>query len=110
MNSKIPHGIKKNINPDEVTSKKLSRLPCGIGTCVIGFALELIQYGKIQKTMDVKERKPKTTIRLNNCKNDFKNTLKVISFIVFTCALEWSIITIPISGKIKKIIPKIGVT
>ena len=46
--SRIPQGIKKNIRPEDVISKKLSLDPCGMGTWVIGLFFELIQYGKIQ--------------------------------------------------------------
>ena len=53
---------------------------------------------------------PKTTIRLKASKKDFRNTLNVTSFILFTLSLELSITAIPINGKIKKTIPKIGVT
>ena len=79
MKNKIPHGITKNINPDEVISIKLSLLPCGIGTCVIGFAFEFTQYGKIQKMIRNKEPAPKATIRLNNLKKVVKNSLNLIS-------------------------------
>ena len=53
---------------------------------------------------------PKVIIRLNNLKKLFKNILKVTSLIVLTCSLDTSIIIVPIKGKMKKIIPKIGVT
>ena len=41
--SNTPQGIRKNTNPDDVISRKLSLEPCGIGTWVMGLALELIQ-------------------------------------------------------------------
>ena len=91
-------------------SIKLSRDPCGIGTCVIGLFLVLIQYGKIQPIIITKEQAPNTTILLNNLKKLTRNTLKVICLYVETRSLEWSIMTIPINGKIKNTIPKIGVT
>ena len=108
--NRIPQGIKKKTNPEEVISKKLSRDPCGIGTCVIGLFLELIQYGRIHPIMITKDDIPNPTIRLNNLRKLLKKTLNVISFMEETCSLDTSIMTIPINGKIKNTIPKMGVT
>jgi hypothetical protein len=64
----------------------------------------------MQKTITTNEIAPKTTMRLSSLKNDFKKIKKVTCFIEVVCEVASSIITIPINGKIKKIIPKIGVT
>ena len=77
--SKTPQGIKKNTNPEEVTSKKLSRDPCGIGTCVIGLFLELIQYGSIQPVIMVSDNSPKLRMRLKSKRKLLKYSLKVMA-------------------------------
>jgi hypothetical protein len=73
IKNKIPTESQKNINPEDVTSIKLSLPPCGIGTCVIGFAFELTQYGNIKRQLK-KELAQKITIR-----EKFKKTFEGIA-------------------------------
>ena len=108
--NKIPQGIRKNTSPEEVTSMKLSREPCGIGTWVIGLFFELIQYGNMHPMITTNDKNPKLIMRLNNLKKLVINTFNVIAFILVTRSLASSIITMPINGKMKNTIPNIGVT
>ena len=60
--------------------------------------------------MMINDDNPNPTIRLKSFKKLEINTFMVTAFNDGTCSLAWSIITIPISGKMKNTIPKIGVT
>ena len=64
----------------------------------------------MQNTIRNNEEKPKVKLRLNCLKNIFINNENVTSLYVFTSSRATSIITVPIKGKIKNNMPKIGVT
>ena len=58
----------------------------------------------------MKEDIPKPTMRQNSFLKVIKKTLNVSDVFSFTSSIDVSIITIPINGKTKNTIPKIGVT
>ncbi|GAW89153.1 glycoprotein I [Flavobacterium psychrophilum] len=76
----------------------------------MGLFLELIQYGRIQKTIKKTDVAPKIIILFNSGNKVCINNFNVTSLYELTFSRAASITVIPINGNIKKIIPNNGVT